>query len=232
MLKVLIVEDELEVRTALRDFLLELGHEPIFARSAEAALTAVENAEADTIFLDLDLPGMRALDFFRLRSLRESGLPIVALSGEATEAQARECLGLGAFDFIGKPVPMEQLRVVLAGMEPYALLRRRAEAAEPRERRRAPRVPVAVPVRVTEDNGEEWEMPSVDLSPFGMKVRSGGGVHTGAAATLTFTPPDGGSPIQVQSLRVREDHDGDAFCFVNLTGTEFRRLSNRAFQQN
>jgi CheY-like chemotaxis protein len=231
-MKVLVVEDEIEVGLVFRDLLLELGHEPVLARSAEAAVGSLQDAKPDAVILDMDVPGVSGRDFLQLRPIREFGLPIVAVSGVATEAEARECLRLGAFDFVGKPVPVEQLRVVLASIEPYALLHRRTEAGERDDRRRAPRVPLSVPVRVTEYDGAKWETPSVNVRPFGMKVRSGRDTRAGAAATLTFTPPDGGLPIQVQSLLVRKDHDGDAFYFVNLTGREFHRLSNRAFQQN
>jgi CheY-like chemotaxis protein len=224
-MKVLVVEDEFEVGTVFRDFLLELGHEPVLARSAEAALGSLQNAKPDAIILDMNLPGMSGLDFLQLRPIRESGLPIVAVSGVATEAQARECLRLGAVDFVGKPVPFERLRVVLAYIEPHALFRLQAEAAERVERRRGPRVSLVLPVRVTEYNGAEWETSSMNLSQFGIKLRSAGDVHAGAAAKLTFTPPDGGSSIQVMSLLVRKDHDGYAFYFVNLTGVEFQRLA-------
>jgi CheY-like chemotaxis protein len=225
-MKVLVVEDEFEVGTVFRDFLLEFGHEPVLARSAEAALGSLQTAKPDAIILDMNLPGMSGLDFLQLRPIRESGLPIVAVSGVATEAQARECLRLGAVDFVGKPVPFERLRVVLAYIEPHALFRLQTEAAERTERRRAPRVSFVVPVRVTEYSGAEWETYSMNVSQFGIKICTAGDVRPGAAAKLTFTPPDGGEPIHVMSLLVRKDRDGYAFYFVNLTGGEFRRLSS------
>jgi DNA-binding response OmpR family regulator len=224
-MKVLVVEDELEVGAVFSDFLLELGHEPILARSAEAALSSLQNAEPDAIILDMNLPGMSGLDFLQLRPIRESGLPIVAVSGVATEAQARECLRLGAVDFVGKPVPFERLRVVLSYIEPHALFRQQTEAPTRPERRRAPRLSVEMPVRVIEYSGAEWETAAMNLSPFGIKVRLVSSVHPGAATRLLFTPPDGGTPIQVMCLLVRQDRDGYVFYFVNLTAGEFQRLS-------
>jgi len=225
-MKILVVEDDLDVGTVFRDFLLELGHEPVLARSAEAALGSLHKARPDAIILDVKLPGMSGLDFLRLGPIRESGLPIVAVSGVATEAQARECLQLGAVDFVNKPVSFDRLRAVLACIEPHALFRLQTEAAERVERRRAPRVPVTVPIRALEYSGVRWETSSIDVSQSGIKVRTAADVRPGAAAKLTFAPPDGGAPIQVMSLLVRQDHDGYAFHFVNLTGRECQRLSN------
>ena len=224
-MKVLVVEDELEVGTVFRDFLLELGHEPVLARSAEAALGSLERAKPDAIILDMNLPGMSGLDFLQLRPVRESGLPVIAVSGVATEEQARQCLRLGAVDFVGKPVHFERLEVVMSSIEPQALCRLQAEAATRVERRRAPRRDVALPIQVAEYNGAEWDTTSMNVSQFGIKVRLVLGARPGGAAKLTFTPPDGGGPIRVMSLLVRQDHDGYAFYFVNLTGQEFSRLA-------
>lgn len=224
-MKVLVVEDELDVGAVFRDFLLELGHEAVLARSAEAALGKLQTAKPDAIILDMNLPGMSGLEFLQLRPIRESGLPVVAVSGVATEAQARECLRLGAVDFVGKPVRFERLRGVLAYIEPHALFRRQMEPEDRVERRRSPRVSLVLPVQVTEYSGLEWETYSMNLSQFGIKIRMASDIRAGAAAKLSFTPPDGGAAIHVMSLLVREDYDGYAFYFVNLTGGEFQRLA-------
>jgi DNA-binding response OmpR family regulator len=103
-MRVLVVEDETDLGEVFRDFLSELGHQPVLVRSAEAALGKLQSDRPDAIILDIHLPGMSGLDFLQLRPVREAGLPIVAVSGVATESQARECLRLGALDFVGKPV--------------------------------------------------------------------------------------------------------------------------------
>jgi len=140
-MRVLIVEDEQTLGEVFRDFLAELGHDAIVVRTAEAALATLDRQRPDAIILDINLPGMSGLDFLQLRPVRESGLPIVAISGVATESQARECLRLGALDFVGKPVPLERLNEVLTFLEPHALTRR-AEQARQSERRRGPRVQI------------------------------------------------------------------------------------------
>jgi CheY-like chemotaxis protein len=224
-MKVLVVEDEPDVGIVFCDFLLELGHEAVLARSAEAALGTLRAASPDAIILDMNLPGMSGLEFLQLRPIRESGLPIVAVSGVATEAQARECLRLGAVDFVGKPVPLERLRVVLSYIEPHAFFRHQEVAEQRTERRRAARTSVVVPVHVIEYSGTEWDTYSLNVSQFGIKVRPAGDITPGTAAKLLFTPPDGGGPIQVMSLLVRQDRDGYAFYFVNLTAGEFQRMA-------
>ena len=225
-MKILIVEDEVQVGEVFRDLLLELGHEPVLVRSAEGALGLFQKSRLDAIILDLKLPGMSGIDFLQLRPVRESGVPVVVVSGVATEAEARECLRLGAVDFLDKPVPFERLQTVLASIEPQALFRLHVDAATRVERRRALRVPLPVPVRVLEYNGTAWDTSSVNVSSSGIKIHLVMGISPGAAVKLVFTLPDGGEPIQVMALLVRQDRDGYAFYFANLTTPGFERLSS------
>jgi CheY-like chemotaxis protein len=222
-MRVLVVEDEEPLGEVFRDFLAELGHDPVVVRSAEAALGTLERQRPDAIILDIHLPGMSGLDFLQLRPVREARLPIVAISGVATESQARECLRLGALDFVGKPVPLDRLDEVLTFLEPHALTRR-AEAARQSERRRGPRVPIGFPVRIVEYRGTAWEGVCTELSATGMKVRSPAPLTEGSAVKLLFTLPDGAAAVEVISLVVRVDRDAAAFSFVHLANAEAKRL--------
>jgi CheY-like chemotaxis protein len=222
-MRVLVVEDEGALGDVFRDFLAEMGHDATVVPSAEAALGSLEHQRPDAIILDIHLPGMSGLDFLQLRPVREAGLPIVAISGVATETQARECLRLGALDFVGKPVPLQRLNEVLTFLEPHALTRRRAQSAQ-RERRRGPRAEIGFPVRIVEYKGTAWDGVCAELSATGMKVRSGATLSEGTAVKLLFTPPDGASPVEVISLVVRVDRDATAFSFVHLANAEARRL--------
>ena len=223
-MRVLVVEDEGSLGEVFRDFLAEMGHDPIVVRSAEAALGSLERQRPDAIILDINLPGMSGLDFLQLRPVREAALPIVAISGVATEGQARECLRLGALDFVGKPVPLDRLNEVLTFLEPHALTRRRVESGQ-HERRRGPRAQIGFPVRIVEYKGTAWDGVCTELSSTGMKVRSGATLAEGSAVKLLFTPPDGASPVEVISLAVRVERDAIAFSVVHLANAEAKRLS-------
>ncbi len=222
-MRVLVVEDEPDLGDVFRDFLLELGHQPLVVRSAEAALGKLNTERPDVIILDIQLPGMSGLDFLQLRPVRELGVPIVAVSGVVTESQARECLRLGAADFVGKPIPLGRLQEVLTVLEPHALSRL-SERGPRADRRHHGRVPLSVPVRVIEYSGAEHFGTTVELGIAGMKARLGVALSPRSVVKLSFTPPDGGPTIEALSLAVRVDPDGHAFTFVNLSGVEADRL--------
>jgi CheY-like chemotaxis protein len=223
-MRVLVVEDEADLGDVFRDFLSELGHQAVVVRSAEAALGKLKTERPDAIILDIHLPGMSGLDFLQLRPVRESGLPIVAVSGVATESQARECLRLGALDFVGKPVPLERLHDVLIFLEPHAINRTREDASRRAERRQAPRAPVEVPVTLREYRGTSWAGTCVEMSVTGMRVTTTAPLSSGMAVKCLFSPPDDGAPLDIISLVIRMGPDGTALSFVNLPAHESRRI--------
>ena len=222
-MRVLVVEDEEDLGSVFRDFLSELGHHAIVVRSAEAALGTLATERPDAIILDIHLPGMSGLDFLQLRPVREAGLPIVAVSGVATESQARECLRLGALDFVGKPVALERLSEVLTYLEPHALNRRHDTEPGARERRRAPRAAIGFPVRIVEYRGTVWDAECVEMSVSGMHARTAATLMQGAAVKIHFTP-DGGAPIEAICLVARLQTDGVGLSFVHLPEVDARRL--------
>jgi len=222
--RVLIVEDNADIGGLLVDFARELGHAADLAPSAEAALTRLRAERPDLVLLDLRLPGMSGLDFLQLRPVRDSRVPIVVISGIATEGDAQECLRLGALDFLPKPIPFDRLRQILEVFEPLALTQTVAVAGRPAERRRAPRVRVQLPVQVSEYGSVDWLTTSVDLSPSGMKVRPLWAAPE-SAVRLSVTLPDDGERLEIVSVLIRVDLDGYAFYFTNLTGPQLERLT-------
>jgi len=221
----MVVDDDEAVAGVFRDYVLELGHQPLVLRSAEAALAQLDIEHPDVILLDVNLPGMTGLEFLALRPVQESGVPIIVVSGVVTESEARESLRRGAIDFLGKPVSLERLAAVLDFLEPQALEREGAATMQP-QHPRPPRARIAVPVRVVDYSGGEWLGRSVNLSVVGIKVTSSADLSAPTAVRMTFTPPDGRGPLEVTALMVRRDTDGDAFYFVNVKPADADRLTS------
>jgi two-component system, OmpR family, KDP operon response regulator KdpE len=130
MVKVLAVDDETQILTALGRGLRRAGHDVIVARNAHDGLAAAAAAAPEVILLDLRLPDLDGIEVVRrLRSW--TSVPILLLSGEGTERARVAALDAGADDFVDKPFSMEELRARVG-----AALRRTngdaARAAEPR----------------------------------------------------------------------------------------------------
>ncbi len=223
-MRVLIVEETPAEAELFADLVAHHGHDPVLAASAEAALDSLAASPPDVVLLDLFLPGMSGVEFLRVLSQRPQPLPVVAISGIATEVEARQCLQLGAVEFLPKPLSIAQLEMILDFLELQVLTRRFTEDVLRLNQRRYPRVQVSLEVKVDRSAASESRSQSVDLSPFGLKLRSATEAEPGATVRLSFRPSDVDPLISVQSLLVRSDPDGQAFTFVNLTDPDFQRL--------
>jgi two-component system phosphate regulon response regulator PhoB len=122
--KILIVEDEEEIRELVAYNLVKQGYLAITAETGEEGLRLVRSENPDLIVLDLMLPGVDGLEVCRtLKRDPETGtIPIVMLTAKGEEADIVAGLELGADDYLTKPFSP---RVLVARIR--AVLRRKAE---------------------------------------------------------------------------------------------------------
>lgn len=123
--KVLVVDDEPQILTALSRGLQRVGHEVIVARNGEDGLAAAAAARPDLVLLDLKLPDLDGIEVVR-RLRTWTTVPIVLLSGQGSERARVAALDAGADDFVDKPFSMEELRARVG-----AMLRRAATTESP-----------------------------------------------------------------------------------------------------
>jgi two-component system nitrogen regulation response regulator NtrX len=111
--RILIVDDEAEIRRSLRMILEYEGYEVVEASSGPEGVSLAERDAPDLVFLDIKMPGMDGLEALqRMRSASES-LPVVIISGHGTVSTAVEATKAGAFDFIEKPLASERVLVTI-----------------------------------------------------------------------------------------------------------------------
>lgn len=100
--RLLIVEDDTDIRELLKHFLKDSVEEIIEADNGSAALELAKAQEFDAILCDIEMPIMNGLKFLAyLRSLGQM-TPFVVLTAHGDMSRALEALSLGAFDFITK----------------------------------------------------------------------------------------------------------------------------------
>src|SRR3954447_5132301 len=111
--RILVIDDEAEIRRSVRMILEYEGYEVIEASSGPEGVTLAEREAPDLVFLDIKMPGMDGLDALqRIRAANET-LPVVIISGHGTVSTAVEATKLGAFDFIEKPLASERVLVTI-----------------------------------------------------------------------------------------------------------------------
>ena len=110
---VLIIEDEPILAKNIRAYLQRHGFEARVAESAEAGLTALDEFSPDAVLADYNLPGMDGLALLTELKRRDPRANVVMLTGQGNIQIAVEAMKRGAADFLGKPVALEELRLVL-----------------------------------------------------------------------------------------------------------------------
>ena len=105
---VLVAEDDSASRTATRMFLQRVGYRVGEAADGPATLREASLGSYDLVVLDLGLPGLDGEEVLaRLR--RDSGLPVIVLTGRSEENERVRVLNLGADDYVVKPCSLPEL---------------------------------------------------------------------------------------------------------------------------
>lgn len=108
MTRVLVVDDEPQIRRALRINLSARGYEVVLAADGGSALRAVGEEHPEVILLDLGLPDMDGVEV--IHGLRGwTTVPIVVLSARIDSADKVAALDAGADDYVTKPFVLEEL---------------------------------------------------------------------------------------------------------------------------
>lgn len=111
--RILIVEDELEVRRSLQRLVTRFGYSARVAASAEEADPWLESERFEACLLDIQLPRMNGIEFLRWAHRRDPELAVIMLTGLDDPGLAIECLEAGARTYLVKPVDAEFLRLAL-----------------------------------------------------------------------------------------------------------------------
>ncbi len=124
-IRALVVEDDEGNRLLLTRFLSQEGFEVHAVADGPAAVRSVTSDPPDVVVLDLGLPGLDGFDVLR-RIRRDSGVPVLVLSGRDDERAKLAGFGLGADDYVVKPFSLNEISARLR-----ALVRRGLPVAAP-----------------------------------------------------------------------------------------------------
>src|SRR5687767_13192634 len=108
MKKVLIADDDVFVRTFLRDVLAAEAYELLDAADGESALAAAREAKPDVVLLDLIMPKRSGLDVFGEIRRQSPGSKILVISSLDAKSLVDQAMQMGAIGFVTKPFhPLE-----------------------------------------------------------------------------------------------------------------------------
>lgn len=108
-LKILIVEDEVAIRTGLTDVFVFHGYDVDFADDGKEGLSKALSGKFDLILLDVMLPSMNGFDICQGIRQKDKEQPIIMLTAKTSDEEIIKGLTLGADDYVSKPFSVAQL---------------------------------------------------------------------------------------------------------------------------
>src|SRR3954468_10777810 len=111
--RILVIDDEAEIRRSVRMILEYEGYDVQEASSGPEGVALAEREPPDLVFLDIKMGGMDGLEALQKIKQHNESLPVVIISGHGTVSTAVEATKLGAFDFIEKPLASERVLVTI-----------------------------------------------------------------------------------------------------------------------
>jgi two-component system response regulator AtoC len=135
MRRVLVVDDEENLRLVVRTFLKRDGYEVEVAASGEEALALVETFGPDVILTDVRMPKMGGLDLLATLKAKGNEATVIVMSAYGNLDLALEAMKAGAYDYIQKPFKAEEVLLTLRKAEERESLRRENRALRQEIRR-------------------------------------------------------------------------------------------------
>ncbi len=128
MRRILVVDDEENIRLVLRTLLKKHGYEVEVADSGEAALGLVDSFGPDVILTDVRMPKMGGLDLLATLKAKQHPATVIVMSAYGNVDLAIEAMKAGAYDYVSKPFKPDEIVLVLRKAEERETLRRENRA--------------------------------------------------------------------------------------------------------
>jgi DNA-binding response OmpR family regulator len=107
--KVMIVDDEVDFLETIVKRLKTRGIEVTGVESGYKALEALDSGSPDVIILDVKMPGMDGIETLREIKKKKPQTEVIMLTGHASVESGIQGMQLGAFDYVMKPVALDEL---------------------------------------------------------------------------------------------------------------------------
>ena len=128
MRRVLVVDDEENIRVVLRTLLKKHNYQVEAAESAETALEQLERFDPDFVLADVRMSGMTGLELCAELKARSSLATVILMSAYGSVDLAIEAMKVGAYDYISKPFKQDEVLIALTKAEERESLRRENRA--------------------------------------------------------------------------------------------------------
>jgi two-component system response regulator AtoC len=135
--KIMIVDDERLVRWSLRQKCEEWGYNVIEADAGEPALKLAQHESPDLVLLDVRMPDLTGIEVLDQLKKNDDARAVIMITADPQLDDVKAALKLGAYDFVGKPVDFDELRVTIKNALEATSLRAEVQTLRGEVRREA-----------------------------------------------------------------------------------------------
>jgi two-component system response regulator AtoC len=128
MRRVLVVDDEENIRLVLRTLLKKHGYDVEVAEGGQAALVALDSFDPDVILTDVRMPRMGGLDLLAALKAKQHPATVIVMSAFGNVDLAIDAMKAGAYDYVSKPFKADEIVLALRKAEEREALRRENRA--------------------------------------------------------------------------------------------------------
>lgn len=211
MNKVIVIDDDRSVRILVEKGLENLGIRVIAASTALEGLSFVESEQPQAALVDVCLPEMNGFELFRKIRAIDSKIPMIFVTSDNSSETTIEAMRLGAFDYLAKPIHLDQLRKLTVS----------AIAA-----RRLMDEPVAMPLSGDGSKGDQFLGRSAPM----LEVFKSIGRVSGSNVTVLIRGESGcGKELVARAILQHSERNGKPFTAVNCAAIPDQLLESELF---
>ena len=211
MTKVIVIDDDRAVRLMVEKGLESLGIQVVAASLAMEGLRLVETEKPDVALVDVCLPEMNGFELFRKIRAVDSKIPMIFVTSDCSSETTIEAMRLGAFDYIAKPVNLEQLRKMTVS----------AVAA-----RRLMDQPVVMPLSGAGEKGDQFIGRSTPM----LEVFKSIGRVSGKNVTVLIRGESGcGKELVARAILQHSERESKPYTAVNCAAIPDQLLESELF---
>lgn len=212
MSKILVIDDDRSIRHMIRTGLSDIPEfEVLTAVDGTSGLNMVRDENPDVALLDIYMPEDNGLELFRRIRALDTKLPVIFITGDSSSETAIEAMRAGAFDYLSKPLNIEQLR----NLTKSAL-----------EARRLMDQPVALPVNDAREVGEKFVGNAKGMLEV---FKSIGRVSAQNVTVLIRGESGAGKELVARALVNHSDRRDKPFVAVNCAAIPDQLLESELF---
>lgn len=111
--KILVIEDEDQVRQSYEDMFSFFGYEVDSAPNGREGMARITKNDYDIVVTDLNMPELNGIEVLKYIKKKKPYIEVIVITGYATLENAIEAMKVGAYDYFAKPIDIEHVRIVL-----------------------------------------------------------------------------------------------------------------------